>query len=400
MYTLLVTQLAAEQASGSFSLERERYLEFTSERISLPLSGLSQEAIECLCAWPCILMEEGRAEEVVRLVRISEVSATDGKIRITVEPVADGPGLTNYALFKLRAELDIGEFEFSRNHWAVKDRDLLEVLDKAGSRIGSAVRRLYEARPLPIVPPRAELIAVRDAMAALSHGGIDDLLLEAGVTGIAAGRDLGGRKARADAIVKFAVDHPFAVTAENRLFSRFLVSRVLPTATVAEVKSAALNGNGTPPAKKSEGRSPNRVFVVHGRNEPARVAVVAFLESVGLIGIVLHDQPNMGRHLLTKFIGEAELVTFAVVLMTDDDMGSAKGGQLAPRARQNVILELGYFLAHLGQPRVCALISPGLETPSDFDGIVYIRMGADERWQKELLRELKAAGMPVVEGAS
>lgn len=400
MYTLLVTQLAAEQASGSFSLERERYLEFTSERISLPLSGLSQEAIECLCAWPCLLMEEGRAEEVVRLVRIGEVSATDGKIRITVEPVADGPGLTNYALFKLRAELDIGEFEFSRNHWAVKDRDLLEVLDKSGSRIGSAVRRLYEARPLPIVPPRAELIAVRDAMAALSHGGIDDLLLEAGVTEIAAGRDLGGRKARADAIVKFAVDHPFAVTAENRLFSRFLVSRVLPTATVAEVKGAALNGNGTPPAKKSEGRSPNRVFVVHGRNEPARVAVVAFLESVGLIGIVLHDQPNMGRHLLTKFIGEAELVTFAVVLMTDDDMGSAKGGQLAPRARQNVILELGYFLAHLGQPRVCALISPGLETPSDFDGIVYIRMGADERWQKELLRELKAAGMPVVEGAS
>jgi predicted nucleotide-binding protein len=135
--------------------------------------------------------------------------------------------------------------------------------------------------------------------------------------------------------------------------------------------------------------------VVHGRNEEARVAVVAFLQSVGLQAIVLHDQPNMGRHLLTKFIGEAELVTFAVVLMTDDDVGSVKGGQLAPRARQNVILELGYFLAYLGQARVCALISPGLETPSDFDGIVYIRMGADANWQKELLRELKAAKMPV-----
>jgi predicted nucleotide-binding protein len=36
-------------------------------------------------------------------------------------------------------------------------------------------------------------------------------------------------------------------------------------------------------------------------------------------------------------------VTFAVVLMTDDDMGGVKGGSLAPRARQNVILELGYF---------------------------------------------------------
>jgi len=395
MYTLLVTHLAAEQASGTFALERERYLEYTSERISQPLAGLSQEAIECLCAWPCLLMEEGRAEEVVRLVQITEIAVVDSKVRITVEPVADGPEMTNNALFKLRNELDIGEFEFSRNHWGVKDRDLFEVLAKAGEKIGKPVRAFKSDLPLPQVPSRAQLIAVRDAVAALSHGGIDDLLLEAGVVGVKAGRDLSGRKARADAIVKFAVEHPFAVTAENRLFARFLVNRVPETAP----ESTSSSGGSSPPMKNSARRSPNRVFVVHGRNEPARVAVVAFLESVGLHGIVLHDQPNMGRHLLTKFIGEAELVTFAVVLMTDDDMGHAKGGQPAPRARQNVILELGYFLAHLGQPRVCALISPGLETPSDFDGIVYIRMGADKGWEKELLRELKAAGMPVVEAS-
>jgi predicted nucleotide-binding protein len=398
MYTLFVTQIAAQQASGSFVLEQDRFLEYTSERISVPLRGLSHEAIECLRAWPCLLMEEGRTEKVVRVVRISDVCAKKGKIHITVEPVADGPELTNAALFKLRTELDIGEFEFSRNHWAVKDRDLLEVLDKAGKRIGRAVHRQYEARPLPILPSRAELIALREPMAKLSHSDIDKLLLEAGVAGLDAGRDLGGRKSRAEAIVEFAVNHPLAITAENGLFSRFLVSRTFPVAPAAEVESAAPKGIETPTAIKSEGRSPNRVFVVHGRNEPARVAVVTFLQSVGLIGIVLHDKPNMGRHLLTKFIHEAELVTFAVVLMTDDDIGSAKDGRPAPRARQNVILELGYFLAYLGQPRVCALISPGLETPSDFDGIVYIRIGTDERWKEELLRELKAAGMPVAEG--
>ena len=108
----------------------------------------------------------------------------------------------------------------------------------------------------------------------------------------------------------------------------------------------------------------------------------------------------MGRHLLTKFIQEADLVTFAVVLMTDDDVGSLNGGKLAPRARQNVILELGYFLAHLGQAKVCALITPDLETPSDFDGIVYIRMNDEQRWQQELKRELLAARLPVVEATS
>lgn len=227
--------------------------------------------------------------------------------------------------------------------------------------------------------------------------------MEGGVKALQAGRDLGGKRARADAILKFVLENPFAVTAENSLFSLFLLKQAQRTssAPVATAPPAKDAGASAPPARSpantgdSDGRSANRVFVVHGRNEVARIAVVSFQESVGLEGIVLHDQPNMGRHLLTKFIDEAELVTFAVVLMTDDDVGSARGGSLAPRARQNVILELGYFIAHLGQPKVCALISPGLETPSDFDGIVYIRMGADERWKKELLRELVAAKMPV-----
>lgn len=400
MYSLLVTHLAAEQASGTFDLERERYLEYTSEKISLPLSGLSNEAIECLCAWPCLLMEEGRADEIARLVQVTEVAAAEEKIRITLRAVARAPELTNQALFKLRTELDIADFEFSRNHWAVKDRDLLAALQNANVEIGASVHAAYEAKPLPVVPPRAELIAVRDAIAASGHSDIDDLLLEAGLKSLEAGRALGGRRARADAIVKFAVDHPFAVTAENGLFSRFLVRRFPVTAPASAPDAPAANTGSALVAKERDGRSPNRVFVVHGRNEPARLAVVSFLESIGLQGIVLHDQPNMGRHLLTKFIGEAELVTFAVVLMTDDDVGSVKGGQLAPRARQNVILELGYFLAYLGQAKVCALISPGLETPSDFDGIVYIKMGADQRWQKELLRELQAAKMPVMVRAS
>ncbi len=63
-----------------------------------------------------------------------------------------------------------------------------------------------------------------------------------------------------------------------------------------------------------------------------------------------------------------------------------------------MILELGYFLAHLGQSRVCALVAPGLETPSDFDGIVYIKMDEDSRWEYELERELRAAGMPLHDG--
>jgi predicted nucleotide-binding protein len=394
MYSLLVSHLAEEQSAGTFDLERPRFLEYTDDTIRIPLRGLSKEAVECLCSWPCLLMQEGRTKEIARVVEISGITTTTKDVIATIRGLPKPLEMTNDALQKLRTELDIEQFEFMRNHWAVKDRDLFAVLKKADLPVPAPLRERFTPKPLPVAS-RSELIAARDALAALGHAEIDDLLLEAGIAKLTAGRELGGRRARADAILRFALENPEAVTAENSLLSHFLLRRFLVHAKINDRSGAPITelpAGATEPGN----RSPNRVFVVHGRNEAARNDVVAFLDSVGLEGIVLHEQASMGRHLLTKFIDNAKLVTFAVVLMTDDDVGSAKGGTPAPRARQNVVLELGYFLAYLGQAKVCALISPGLETPSDFDGIVYIKMAADQKWKKELFRELKAAKMPVV----
>jgi predicted nucleotide-binding protein len=61
------------------------------------------------------------------------------------------------------------------------------------------------------------------------------------------------------------------------------------------------------------------------------------------VGIILHEQPNQGKTLIEKFEAHSD-VGFAVVLLTDDDLGGRKGGEQNPRARQNVVLELGYFI--------------------------------------------------------
>lgn len=399
MYTLLVSHLAKQQSTGTFHLERVRFLEFTDDKFKVPLRGLSNEAIACLCSWPCLLMEEGRAQEIARIVMVRKITATANSIKATVQAMPEPFEITNNDLWKLRSDLDLELPEFSRNHWAVKERDLFPFLQQAGFPIKADMPGQFSPEALPVVP-RSELFKARDAIAGLGHSDIDDFILKAGIAELRAGRELGSRKARADAILNFALKNPEAVTAENTLFSHFLLRQltVLPQLTGEDRKATPEPLQAKPEVTTvvaPDRGSPNRVFVVHGRNEQARDDMVSFLASVGLEGIVLHEQPNMGRHLLTKFIDEAELVTFAVVLMTDDDEGSAKGGPLAPRARQNVILELGYFLAHLGQAKVCALISPGLETPSDFDGIVYIKMSLDGKWKKELLRELISARMPV-----
>jgi len=406
VYSLLVSHQFKDWDGGAFRFDKGRFLEFTSEAIREQLLTLSIEAIECLISWPCVLMEEGRAEEVVRIARIldlSDLRDLGREIRLTVMLYPSKSPILNDDVWRVRDDLDIEQFEFNRNHWAVKERDLFSILRAAGHELDTSAVGPIKEKPLP-APTRAALISTRNAISEWSHTEIDDLLLEAGLAGLSAGRDAGSRRDRANAIVQFAIQNPSSVTAENSLLSAYLVRRAsaaglgaeeeTPLPRVQEVSPSANLASDT----QSADRSPNRVFVVHGQNEPARTAVVSFLESIGLLGIVLHDQPNMGRHLLTKFIQEAELVTFAVVLMTDDDVGSLKGGKLAPRARQNVILELGYFLAHLGQAKVCALITPGLETPSDFDGIVYIRMDNEQRWQEELKRELLAARMPVADG--
>jgi predicted nucleotide-binding protein len=142
--------------------------------------------------------------------------------------------------------------------------------------------------------------------------------------------------------------------------------------------------------------SGSKVFLVHGHDESAKESTARFLERLSLEAIILHEQPNAGRTIIEKVERYAE-VAFAVVLLTPDDIGGKQGSEtdLKPRARQNVILELGYFLGRLGRTHVAALIKGDVETPSDYDGVAYIHLDQTGAWKFELARELKAAGLNV-----
>jgi len=134
-----------------------------------------------------------------------------------------------------------------------------------------------------------------------------------------------------------------------------------------------------------------KVFIVHGHDGEARESVARFLERLGLQAIILHEQANRGKTVIEKVESNSD-VGFAVVLLTPDDEGCTKGGQPEPRARQNVLLELGYFIGRLGRERVCALKRGHVEIPSDFAGVVWETMDAANGWKLALARELQAAG--------
>jgi predicted nucleotide-binding protein len=141
---------------------------------------------------------------------------------------------------------------------------------------------------------------------------------------------------------------------------------------------------------------PSKVFVVHGRSMGWSETVARFLEQLRIEPVILHEQANRGDTLIEKLERHSD-VPFAVVLLTPDDEGrlAALGEVLRPRARQNVVLELGYFAARLGRERVCALHGGEIEVPSDWHGVTWVALDDRGAWKMELFRELKAAGFDV-----
>jgi len=138
----------------------------------------------------------------------------------------------------------------------------------------------------------------------------------------------------------------------------------------------------------------DRVLIVHGRNEEAKEKVARFLMKLQLEPVLLDEQAARGRTLIEKFETQWP-VAFVVVLLTGDDVGgpASEPRKLRPRARQNVIFELGFSIAKLNRERVCALYEEGVELPSDFHGVEYKPLDAAGAWKAKLARELHEAGL-------
>jgi predicted nucleotide-binding protein len=141
----------------------------------------------------------------------------------------------------------------------------------------------------------------------------------------------------------------------------------------------------------------SKVFIVHGHNDGVRETVARFVEKLGLVPIILREQPNQGRTIIEKFMDYSD-VSYAIVLLTGDDRGGTNNEtfeNLRLRARQNVIFELGFFNGKLGRDRVCALYEEGVEIPSDYQGVLFVAIDKAETWQYQVAKEMKAAKLPI-----
>ena len=135
-----------------------------------------------------------------------------------------------------------------------------------------------------------------------------------------------------------------------------------------------------------------KVFIVHGHDGELKQSVARIIEKQGIEAIILSEQANKGRTIIEKFEDYSD-VGGAICLFTADDLGKAKDDTSdKTRARQNVVLETGYFMGKLGRDHVVLLADKDIEMPSDLSGVVYTDTGS---WQFALLKEMDAMGYKV-----
>jgi predicted nucleotide-binding protein len=146
-----------------------------------------------------------------------------------------------------------------------------------------------------------------------------------------------------------------------------------------------------------------KVFIVHGHDELIKSDLEIFLREIGLQPVVLHREADGGRTIIEKFEKYSN-VGYAFILLTPDDIGYPVSEEGKPdserkkerRARQNVIFELGYFVAKLGRQNVCCLYKQDVALPSDISGIAYKKFQHSfQEVTLHIIKDLKQAGFHI-----
>ena len=141
-----------------------------------------------------------------------------------------------------------------------------------------------------------------------------------------------------------------------------------------------------------------KVFISHGQDEETITTVAKFVENLGLKVTVLDEQPSNDLTVIENLEKYADETGFAIALLTPDDVGALKDEadrQLNPRAHQNVIFELGYFIGKLNPNQVCLLYKEGVELPSGIRDVAYVPMDSDDDWKLKLSQGMRKAGLPI-----
>ncbi|WP_342752789.1 nucleotide-binding protein [Bartonella sp. AU18XJBT] len=137
--------------------------------------------------------------------------------------------------------------------------------------------------------------------------------------------------------------------------------------------------------------------MVHGHDRYALKELENALLKLDLEPYILQNTSGNGLPIIQTLKKEIcdSSIDFGIVLLTHDDMGyaiSQDEEKIQPRARQNVIFEMGMLAAALPLERIAILKKEGIEMLSDVGGVYYLsfKEQVNETFPK-LIKRLKEA---------
>jgi hypothetical protein len=134
MYNLLVSHDAEAWLSHHWQIELPRCLrEYTDDSISERFGRLDEAAIAELKRLPSVFAYEAANRLAPKFGLLRNITKRQGEVRIEYEIHLVDPFLSAEDFDKLKFELDIGNWEMNRTHWAVKDVNLPKELHAARS---------------------------------------------------------------------------------------------------------------------------------------------------------------------------------------------------------------------------------------------------------------------------
>ena len=176
------------------------------------------------------------------------------------------------------------------------------------------------------------------------------------------------------------------------------VFKIIEICSIIDANSIKKSSNKTSvETNKDTAKINENVFIVHGHNIELKQIVARTLSQLKFNPIILHENADNGNTIIEKFEEYASKASYAIILLTDDDLGKSKKEiKYQSRARQNVIMELGYFIGKLGRKRVFVLKQGEIEVPSDIMGVIYNNYDGEEGgWKNKLVKNMKSAGFNV-----
>jgi hypothetical protein len=116
-------------ADGNGTIGLDRLFEYTDNQVADMFRENGNVLLDRMARLPCLFMNEGRGDELAYVGSVLRPRVVNREIHFEYVLDAEVAPLQNRVIYANRNSLDMPEdFEFSRNHWAIKNVDLFRFL--------------------------------------------------------------------------------------------------------------------------------------------------------------------------------------------------------------------------------------------------------------------------------